>query len=122
MRFIRAAGLVALLAMAGCGSGTDETGIQDVYDVTPKVIRPLQPGKKSVSFIVDTSSSMSSRIDGVRKIEAAKQSLQLVLAQYNAHNQQFYDIQAGLFDFGGWARVHASCLLETLTIPLLPIK
>ncbi len=100
MKNIRLFGLAALvLALVGCGSATDEQGIKDVYDTTPAIVRQIDNKRKSVAFILDTSNSMDYRLNGERKIDIAKKSLDEILKIYKQYNDATGNIEAGLFYF-----------------------
>lgn len=94
-------GLSAIgMALIGC-SKTDEKGDADLYNVTPLQVRSIDPGRRSVAFIIDTSSSMDGSVSGKRKIDGAKQALKGILEQYKDYNEIHHNVEAGLFYFRG---------------------
>ena len=88
------------LGTLGCNK-TDENGIKDIYDVRPATTRPVEKWKSSVEFIVDTSNSMSDKLNGERKIDSAKKAMLGVLELYKQHNDQSQNIEAGMLCFEG---------------------
>ena len=101
MKIIRN-GLLAFVlgtgVMAGCG-GTDEIGVSDMYAVNTSAPATLEG--KAIAFVVDTSSSMNEKLNGERKIESAKKSLQLILQDYEAYAQNNQNIKIGLLFYDG---------------------
>src|SRR5262245_15067366 len=56
-------------------------------------------GAKAVAFIMDTSGSMDQPLEGKRRIDCAKDSLLRILDLYRAHDEEFHDLDAGLWCF-----------------------
>ncbi len=96
---IAAGSLALLLTSFGC-KHTDEQGVDDYYDVTPKEVRPVKSAEKDIAIIVDTSSSMHDRVDGERKLVTAKRNLNDMLEGIRDYQQKMQnEIKAGLFYF-----------------------
>jgi len=94
-------GLITLVG--GCTGGTDEQavkqGVVDIYDVIPKQIRPVDPNKKSLIYIFDSSGSMDESLKGVRKIDSAKQAMKSALLKCKKHDDNFHDLEVGVLYF-----------------------
>lgn len=61
---------------------------------------PTTSRTKAVAFIVDTSGSMATPLDGRRRIDCAKESLLKILEVYRKRHDQAQDLEAGLWCFG----------------------
>ena len=112
MKFITALGIGLLTAFlyTGCKARTDEPNQpkDKTYDVAPTKKRNVDWQKKSLAMVLDTSGSMENKIEGKRKIDSAKESLQGILKRlqqsqqaYQKENPNKYNIEAGLFYFDG---------------------
>ncbi len=96
---IRSTGLTALLglpALTGCGN--------DNYDVAPKSIKEIDPEKRSIEFVIDTSGSMGGVFSG-GKLKDAKEVYSIVLDRLNEYNQKNKNLEAGLIEFSSSANV-----------------
>jgi len=103
MKKIRLIGLAALvLGLAGCDSATDEQSIKDMYDTTPAVVRQIDTKKKSIAFVIDTSGSMNDKLNGERKIDSVKKSLDEILKIYNQYSEENNNVEAGVFYFSSY--------------------
>ncbi len=98
-RYLAAGSLAVLLAGSGC-KHTDEQGVDDYYDVTPREVRPLKSAEKDIAIIVDTSGSMNGRVDDEKKIVAAKRNLNDMLEGIREYQRKMQnEIKAGIFYF-----------------------
>ena len=91
-------GMFGLSLTTGCFSGTDEKGLEDVYEISSST-SITNTDDKAVEFVLDTSGSMDEEIDGVRKIDSAKESLNTILDSYEGYSQDHPNFQAGLLYF-----------------------
>ncbi len=92
---------VTLTALAGCKPVTEDPSQEAAYTVNnyPRLNKVYNPSKKSLVFILDTSSSMNESLNGNSKIDQAKRSLKDILEVYRAHNDKNDDLEAALYCF-----------------------
>lgn len=95
---------LGLGALAGCDDYSSQqaqssSSVQYGYELNARDAGKIERGKKSVIFILDNSYSMNDKIGDEKKIDGAKKAFEQVLQTYKLHNENFHDLEAGLFCF-----------------------